>query len=73
MARLINCLVEEAEAAPETLIASLRLVVFLGHPYTPDLLALSAGPYGEELWNQAIAIYRHLQWPKGTDVLGTPC
>jgi hypothetical protein len=65
IARLAQCLVEEAEAAPETLTATLQLVALFarGCQAEHDWRALSRGPYGEELWHQAWLLYAPMQWP----------
>jgi hypothetical protein len=66
VARLVQCLSEEAEAAPETLTAALQLTAFFGGQCTPrlDWAALSRGPYGEEALHQAWATYAPMQWPR---------
>ena len=65
IARILQCLVEEAEAAPETLIGALQLVAFFarGCRSENDWLALSRGPYGEELLHQAWLLYSPMDWP----------
>jgi hypothetical protein len=51
VARLVQCLIEEADPAPETLTASLQLAAFFakGANTQTDWHALCRGPYGEEL------------------------
>ncbi len=65
IARLAQCLVEEAEASPETLTVALQLVAFFGRqcraPF--DWRALCTGPYGEELRHQAWLLYEPMTWP----------
>ena len=73
MARLVQCLVEEAEAAPETLTAALQLVAFFarGCNSADDWVALSRGPYGEELSHQAWLLYAPMNWPEETWLLAS--
>lgn len=67
-ARLAQCLVEEAEAAPETLTAALQLVAVFarGCNSEEDWRALSRGPYGTELLHQAWLLYAPMKWPRET-------
>jgi hypothetical protein len=62
-ARLVQCLAEEAEAAPETLIAALQLAAFFGNTERNGLAAISRGPYGREMLHQAWLLYAPMQWP----------
>ncbi len=73
VARLARCLVEEAEAAPETLTAALQLVAFFakGCSSPDDWGALSRGPYGEELLHQAWLLYEPMRWPPETWMINT--
>jgi len=73
VARLVQCLVEEAEAAPETLTAALQLTVFFAHGCysADDWGALSRGPYGDELVHQAWLLYAPMRWPRETWLLNT--
>lgn len=73
VARLVQCFVEEAEAAPETLIAALQLTAFFakGCRSTDDWRALSRGPYAEELLHQAWSLYAPMQCPSETWLLQT--
>jgi hypothetical protein len=64
IARLVQCLIEEAEAAPETLAGALRLTVISAAGAEYDLRALSLGPYGLELWNQALAVFLQMLLPE---------
>jgi hypothetical protein len=65
VARLVQCLAEEAEAAPATVAAALQLVAFFARGCQPgeDWPALSRGPYGAELLHQAWLLYAAMQWP----------
>jgi hypothetical protein len=64
VARLVQCLIEEAEAAPETLTQALQLVAYFadGCNSEEDWQALSRGPYGEELLHQAWLFFSGLSW-----------
>lgn len=65
VARLAQCLVEEAEAVPETLTAALQLVAFFGSQCSVEdkWMALSQGPYGEEFQYQVWMLYSAMQLP----------
>ncbi|HYF36044.1 MAG TPA: histidine kinase, partial [Prosthecobacter sp.] len=68
VSRLVQCLVEEAEAAPETLTQALEIVAYYanGCHSQDDWAALSRGPYGAELWHQAWLLFRNdLKRPPG--------
>jgi len=73
VARLKQCLVEEAEAAPETLTAALQLIAFFssGFPSNEILRTLSRGPYGVELLHQTWLLYATMQWPQHIEILDT--
>lgn len=73
VAQLMQCLVEEAEAAPETLTAALQLVAFFarGCHSAENWVALSRGPYSEELLHQAWLLYAPLNWPEETWLLNS--
>jgi hypothetical protein len=73
VARLIQCLVEEAEASPETLTAALRqIAVFAkGCESREDWAALSRGPYGSELFHQAWVQYATMTLPKESMIIQT--
>jgi len=64
ISRLVQCLAEEAEAAPETLTAALQLIALFakGGTSADDWIALSRGPYGEELFYQAWLHYVSRRW-----------
>lgn len=65
IARLLQCLIEEAEASPETLSSALRLVVLFacGCLSSDDWPTLARGPYGEELLQHAFEIYKSRDCP----------
>jgi len=73
IARLVQCLVEETEAAPETLTAALQMTAFFARGCTSaeDWTALIRGPYGEELWHQAWLLYEPMRWPSETFLINT--
>jgi hypothetical protein len=68
VARLIQCLVEEAEAAPETLTCALQIAVFFACGCQPDdpWRTLAAGPYGQDLLHQAWLLYSKMDWDEAT-------
>ena len=81
VAHLLQCLVEEAEFAPETLSSALQLVAVFAKAGGTDqssFLALCRGPYGEELLHQAWLLYAPMNWPReawlvtSCDVRGVP-
>lgn len=65
VARLVQCLIEEAEATSETLIGALRLTALfaIGCRSEDDWAALCRGPYGQELMHQAWLLYQAMDWP----------
>lgn len=71
---LAQCLLEEAEASPETLVSSLRLVAFFarGCESNLDWETLCSGPYGSELLHQAWLLYAPLDWPE-SNLLHVTC
>jgi hypothetical protein len=73
IARILTCLVEEAEAAPETLASALHLIVFFarGANSNEDWPSLVRGPYGKELLNQTWLLYSGMNWPNGCELPGT--
>ncbi len=73
VARLIQCLVEEAEAAPDTLTTALQHIAFFscGFRSEKNIRTLSMGPYGVELLHQAWLLYVSMQWPKEVEILNT--
>jgi hypothetical protein len=68
VARIAQCLVEEAEAAPETLTAALQLLALYcrGCSSNDDWRTLSRGPYGQDLLHQAWSLYAPMQWEEAT-------
>ena len=64
VARLVQCLAEEAEASSETLAAALQIIALFANwaPTRENWQALSRGPYGEELLHQAWLLYAPMQW-----------
>ncbi len=71
VARLMQCLVEEAEATPNTLTEALQLLaLFSKGCNTPDdWTALCRGPYGEELLHQMWVLYESMNWPIETQLI----
>ncbi len=59
VSRLVQCLVEEAEATPETTTQVLQLISFFarGCNSQEDWRALSKGPYGAELLHHSFKLY----------------
>jgi hypothetical protein len=73
-ARLVQCLVEEAQAAPETLSTSLQLAAFFASGFVVGSAAwppLSRGPYGQELLHQAWLLFAPMRWPRETWLITT--
>lgn len=70
VARLVQCLVEEAEATPETLGAALQLVLIFakGCRRIAHWPTLVVGPYGSELLQQAWLLYAPMRWPIETEL-----
>ncbi|MFZ0845648.1 MAG: SIR2 family protein [Pseudolabrys sp.] len=66
VARLVQCLTEEAEASPEIISAALQAIAFFARGCRSNLnwSGLSRGPYGEELICQAWLLYAPMQGPK---------
>jgi hypothetical protein len=74
VARLVQCLVEEAQAAPETLSTSLQLTAFFARgirDMSVAWFALCRGPYGQELLHQAWLLFATMRWPSETDLMET--
>jgi hypothetical protein len=73
IARLVQCLAEEAEPSSETLTAALQLVALFakGCQSPDDWHALSCGPYGEELLHHTWLLYAPMRWPIGLWVRNT--
>jgi hypothetical protein len=59
VSRLVQCLVEEAEATPETTTQALQLISFFakGCHTQDDWRALSKGPYGAELLHHSWSLF----------------
>ena len=59
VSRLVQCLVEEAEATPETTTQALQLIAFFarGCRTQDDWRALSKGPYGAELLHHSWSLF----------------
>lgn len=68
VARLTQCLVEEAEAAPETLLSALQLSAYFARGCQADdpWRSLATGPFGEDLVHQAWLLYSSMQWEEET-------
>jgi hypothetical protein len=68
IARLTQCLQEGVKTASETLTSALQLVAFFaqGCRSRHDWCALSVGPHGKELVEQAWLLYQSMQWPEET-------
>jgi hypothetical protein len=62
--RLVQALVEEVEAAPETLKSALQQIALhaQGCDSKDDWAGLCSGPYGEELFHQAWTLYTTREW-----------
>ena len=63
VSRLMQCLVEEAEATPETTTQALQLIAFfaVGGLRQEDWRALSKGPYGAELLHHSWSLFSNAQ------------
>lgn len=61
---LIQCLVEETEVFPKTLRSILDLIAYFGGGCTSEdeWATLAKGPFGEELIERAIHLYRNSSW-----------
>ena len=64
VARLMQCVVEEAEALPNTLAAALELIVYFGRGCRDqeDWDALCQGPYSNELFSYAWNLFKPMNW-----------
>ena len=64
VSRIAQCMVEEAEISPETLISALQLIAVFakGCRSDDDWGALCRGPYGEDLFRQAWMLFEPMQW-----------
>jgi hypothetical protein len=65
VSRLVQCLTEEAEAAPDTLTAALQVISFFAHGCQSgdNWQKLARGPYGEGLLHQAWLLYAPMHSP----------
>lgn len=70
---LVECLIEEVEASPETLAAALQIAVLFARAcsFRKDWVALARGPYGAELLHQAWTVYAPMDWPESAWVSST--
>jgi hypothetical protein len=68
ISRLVQCLVEETEFSQETLGQTLPLVSCFARSCqsSENWQALSRGPYGAELIQQALTMYVEMDWPRET-------
>lgn len=68
VARLTQCLIEEAEGSQETISRALPLVAFFAHGCRSgdDWTALARGPYGAEILYQAWQLYKTMNYPSET-------
>lgn len=73
VARLVQCIEEEAEATPDTLTEALQLVAIFarGCRSTYDWRAICHGPYADELLLQMWILYEPMQWPAETNLFFT--
>lgn len=68
IARLVQSLIEEAQAEPRTLAAALKLIAYFarGCHAVMDWRALCRGPYAQELIHQAWELYQSMELPEET-------
>jgi hypothetical protein len=68
IARLVQSLIEEAQAEPQTLAAALKLIAYFarGCHSAMDWRALCRGPYAQELIHQAWELYQSMRLPEET-------
>ncbi len=68
VARLMQCLVEQAEAEPPTITAALRSLAFFaaGAVLLDGFDALCRGPHGEEFLGHALSMAASTSWPPQT-------
>jgi hypothetical protein len=73
ISRLMQCLVEEAEASQETITAALRSIALnaRGCRSADDWSALCRGPYADDLLHQAWLLYGSRHWGRGSAFLNT--
>lgn len=66
ISRLVQCLVEEAEATPETTTQALQLIAFFakGCDTQEDWRALAKGPYGSELLHHSWCFFSNKHFRK---------
>lgn len=70
--RLVQCLIQEAEAAPKTLTSALQLAAFFADSSSnEDWSALSRGPYGADLLHQIWLLYSPMQMTFRSDFIHT--
>jgi len=64
VARLLQCVAEEAEALPNTLASALELIAYFGRGCRDqnDWDALCQGPYKDELFSYAWQIFKPMNW-----------
>ena len=68
VARLVQCLAEEAEASPAILPAALQIIALFakGGTTSDNWSALIRGPYGQELLHQTWLLYARMDWRVST-------
>lgn len=68
IARLVQSLIEEAQAEPKTLAEALKLIAYFarGGQSNMDWKALCRGPYADELINQAWKLYEPMDYPENS-------
>jgi hypothetical protein len=78
IARLMQCFLEEAEAAPDTLARALQLIAFFGRGCkgfdekgSGDWASLVRGPYGGELVRQVCVLYDETPWHEDAWIMNT--
>jgi SIR2-like domain/NACHT domain len=73
VSRLGQSLLEEAQAAQETLTSALQSVAFFASGCRAELDwgALARGPYGDELLHQTWLLYAPMTWPADTSLRNT--
>jgi hypothetical protein len=72
VARLWQCLIEEAEASPETIANALRLIAFFASLRDEvEIAALASGPYGKDFFQHAWSLYEPMNWPESVSLLNT--
>lgn len=73
LARLMQCVMEEAEALPNTLAAALELIVFFGRGCRDqgDWEALCQGPYANVIFSYAWNLFKPMNWHPDLWMLNT--